>query len=182
MRHALNAYRRRDWIVWIAIVTGGIVFGSDLRAQTGSALRIAVQRKRVDKKEKSQLAENVTVETWVYSITLENASFKEMTGLKAQYRVYRLDDERGATRQEVGLKWDEGEGAVGTLKPREKKTIETKPTKIETVALKGGWSYTDGSKDKIQDRVKGVRVKVFQGEELIVDYANPTTLIKSDKW
>ncbi len=173
---------RRVGVAWVFVMAAFLASGIDAGAQGTSGLRISAQRKRVEKKEEARVGETVTREKWIYQITFENTGFKEMTDLVAKYRIYRLNDEHGAARGEMTLASEQGEIALGTLRSREKKTVDTKPMEIETLALKSGWTYRDGSKHKVEDRVKGFWVKVFRGEELIEDYANPSTLRKADNW
>jgi len=123
---------------------------------------------------------NKKKEDWVYDVTIENKTFKDMANVEVKYLIF-------FKREKLGVKADPtpdrkaGSAAVGVLKAHEKKTITTDAVELQKANLVGEFHYASGAKINVQDTLTGVWVRVFQDGQQISEYANPSNLSK-EKW
>ena len=135
--------------------------------------------KRVDQtvKKASDGGVNETKEHWVYDMTIENKTFKELTNLDLKYVIFFKQEKLGvkaaATPRQQG-----GSFSIDSLKPHEKKSCSTNPVELNKANLVGSWIYSSGAKPNAQDTLVGLAVRVYRGGEQFAEFANPSTLLK----
>lgn len=123
-----------------------------------------------------------TVEHWVYDITIENKTFKELTDLQVTYNAFYKHERFGSTSKDAPeAKRKTGTIALPSIKPHEKKVLTTDQLELTKHYLTGGWYFSNGGKIAANDALDGLWVRVMQGGQLFAEYANPSTLIK-EKW
>jgi hypothetical protein len=120
---------------------------------------------------------NKTRERWVYDVTIENKTFRELTNLDLKYVIF-------FTQKRLGLKADStkrqqsGSFSIDLLKPHEKKSFNTDPVELNKSNLLGHWHYESGAKPNAQGALVGLAVRVYQGGQLFAEFANPSTLLR----
>ncbi len=118
-----------------------------------------------------------TKEHWLYEVNIENKSFKQMDGLEVRYVIFSTHEKFGST-DPAEQKRTTGSMSVGSLKPHEKRAVKTNAVELDKTQLDGNYYFPTGGKQKAQDSLVGVWVKVFQNGQQLTEYANPSTLLK----
>jgi hypothetical protein len=166
----------RNGIVWaVLILTVRTIFGAL------SDLEIHCAAKKIDEAVKgSSQSMAQSKEHWRYDVTVENKTFKDMSGLEVKYITFYKPEELG-TREEKKLQRQNGSFSIPVLKPHEKKSFSTNPVELKNAQLTNDYYYADGGRQAAHDRLEGLWVRVYQGGQQVGEYANPSTLMK-EKW
>src|SRR5438132_5787459 len=120
---------------------------------------------------------NETKEHWVYDVTIENKTFKELGNLDFRYVIF-FKQERLGVKVAATPRQQSGSFSVDSLKPHEKKSFSTNPVELNKANLVGAWHYASGAKPNAQDTLVGLAVRVYQGGQQFAEFANPSTLLK----
>ena len=123
---------------------------------------------------------NKKKEEWVYDVTIENKTFKDMANVEVKYLIFYKTEKLGVKADPTPAT-KAGAAPVGLLKAHEKKTITTDAVELKKANLVGEFHYASGAKINVQDTLTGVWVRVFQDGQQIGEYANPSNLTK-EKW
>ena len=132
---------------------------------------------KLDTKQSSRQAAK---ERWKYDVTLENKTFKEMTNVEIKYIVFYTQEHFGS-KDPASARRKNGSLSFPSIKPREKKSFSTEPVELKKAQLNSGWYFADGGKEKAQDALTGIWVRVYQNGEQFAEYANPSNLTK-EQW
>ena len=143
---------------------------------------ITVAKKKLDE-EKSREGGNKTVTTKeiVYTISVQNKRFKTMPEIQVKYMIFLNDEQAGSTEAGV-VKAHTGSESVQNLASNASVTIETKPIRLATEDLDGGWAYYSGAGNRARDKVNGVWVRAYADGKIIGEYANPSTVTRKNTW
>src|SRR5438132_6041843 len=135
--------------------------------------------KRIDQsvKKASDGGANETKEHWVYDVTIENKTFKELTNLDLKYVVF-FTQERLGVKADPTKRQQSGSFSIDSLKSHEKKSFSTNPVELNKSNLVGHWHYESGAKPNAQDTLVGLAVRVYQGGQQFAEFANPSTLLR----
>ena len=138
--------------------------------------------KRVDEnvKKASDGGANTTKQHWVYEVTVENKTFKDLANLDVKYAIFFTQEQLGVKAQPTPRQQN-GSFSIPALKPHEKKAFTTDAVELSKSNLVGEWIYHSGAKPNAQDTLVGVAVRVYQNGQQFAEYANPSTLTK-EKW
>jgi hypothetical protein len=120
--------------------------------------------RRVDQsvKKASDGGANETKEHWVYDVTIENRTFKELTNLDLKYVIFFKQEQLGV-KAAATPRQQSGSFSIDSLKPHEKKSFSTNPVELNKSNLVGNWIYSSGAKPNAQDTLVGLAVRVYQG-------------------
>ena len=146
-----------------------------------SDVQFNVTRKKLDE-QKEREGGNTTVITKeiCYKVDVQNRTFKDIPELTVKYMIF-YEAPQGGTNEVVEA-FHKGSETITALQGNDKTTFETKPFKLTTEQLDGGWYYTTGAKNKAKDRVAGIWLKAFAGDKMVGEYVNPSTLSKKNTW
>jgi len=135
--------------------------------------------KRIDQsvKKASDGGANETKEHWVYDVTIENKTFKELTNLELKYVIFFKQEQLGV-KAAATPRQHSGSFSIDDLMPHEKKSFSTNPVELNKSNLVGHWHYESGAKPNAQDTLVGLAVRVYQGGQLFAEFANPSTLLR----
>ena len=135
--------------------------------------------KRIDQsvKKASDGGTNETKEHWVYDLTIENKTFKELTNLDLKYVIFFTQERLGVKADPI-KRQQSGSFSIDSLKSHEKKSFSTNPVELNKSNLVGHWHYQSGAKPNAQGTLVGLAVRVYQGGQLFAEFANPSTLLK----
>jgi hypothetical protein len=136
--------------------------------------------KQVDKGERprpeGEGSEARLVSTLKYDIKVASAGFADLADLKVDYIIF-------VERQQLGKKKDvdvtvrmKGSDTIPALTKKEPKTVTSIPVELSKSNLVGNYTFVNGGRIKVEDSVKGVWVRVTQGDKLVGEYANPSTI------
>src|SRR5437660_4410843 len=135
--------------------------------------------KRIDQsvKRASDGGANQTKEHWVYDVTIENKTFKELSNLDLKYVIFFKQEQLGV-KATAAPRQQSGSFSIDSLKPHEKKSFSTNPVELNKANLVGNWIYTSGAKPNAQDTLVGLAMRVYQGGQQFAEFANPSTLLR----
>ena len=119
-------------------------------------------------------------ERWSYDVTIENKTFKDLSGLEMKYVIFFKHEKLGA-RDAATPRRQSGSLTTGSLKPREKKSVTTNSVELDNAHLAPNYYYSDGGRQKAQDTLGGLWVRVYQNGQQLGEYANPSTLTR-ERW
>jgi len=120
---------------------------------------------------------NQTRERWVYDVTIENKTFRELTNLDLKYVIF-FTQERLGLKADPSKRQQSGRFSIDLLKPHEKKSFSADPVELNRSNLVGYWHYESGAKPNAQGTLVGLAVRVYQGGQLFAEFANPSTLLR----
>lgn len=123
---------------------------------------------------------NRTKENWVYDVTVENKTFKELAGLEVKYTIFFKQEKLGV-KADPTPQHRNGNFTIASLKSHEKTSFTTDPVELKKSNLAGNYIYASGAKPNAQDTLVGLAVRVYQNGQQFAEYANPSTLTK-EKW
>jgi hypothetical protein len=92
------------------------------------------------------------------------------------YKKEELGSKAPATQ-----KHQSGSMSIDALKPHGKKSFTTNSVELNKSHLTGHYYYSGGERIKAEDSLTGVWIRVYQGEQQLGEYANPSTLTK-EQW
>lgn len=156
---------------------------SFLAAITASAqlhdIQFSVTRQKLDE-QKEREGGNTTIITKEvrYKVTVQNRSFKTIPEIKIKYMIFYEAPQPGT--KEVVEAFHKGSETIMTLEGNDTTTFETKPFKLTSETLDGGWYYAGGASNKSKDRVAGIWIKAFADEKLVGEYVNPSSISKKN--
>lgn len=160
-------------ICLLALATCGFAGNSDLE--------IHCVAKRIDQtmNRASDGGANRTQERWAYDISIENKTFKDLTGLEVRYVVF-------LTREKLGEKTapaperQKGSFTIDLLRSHDKRMFTTDAVELKKSNLVGNWIYTSGAKPNAQDALIGLAIHVYQNGQLLAEFANPSNLSREN--
>lgn len=118
---------------------------------------------------------NHTQEHCAYDISIENKTFKDLTGLEVRYVIF-LTREKLGTKAAVKPEQQKGSFTIDVLKSHDKRTFTTDAAELKKSNLVGNWIYTSGAKPNAQDALTGLALRVYQNGQVIAEFANPPNL------
>ena len=83
---------------------------------------------------------NETKEHWIYDVTIENTTFKELTNLDLKYVIF-FTQERLGVKADPTKRQQSGSFSIDWLKSHEKKSFSTNPVELNKSNLVGHWHY-----------------------------------------
>jgi hypothetical protein len=148
----------------------------------GTDVDIHVVAKKVDATPPHNESERRTVskEHWNYEVSVENASFKPMAVIDVRYMIFYKTEELGS-KAPAQQRHQSGSFSIDALPPHGKKLFSTSAVELNKSHLIGYWHYAGGERIKAEDALAGIWVRVYQGAQLMGEYANPSTLSK-EQW
>jgi hypothetical protein len=123
---------------------------------------------------------NETKEYWVYDVSIENKTFKELADVDVRYVIFFTQEQLGV-KAPPNKRQRTGSFSVKSLKSHEKQSFSTDPIELNKSNLVGHWHYADGAKPNAQDTLVGLGIRVYQNEQLFAEFANPSNLLR-EKW
>lgn len=155
-------------------------------AQTAKPIRLEFKtnKKRVDVERTQTVDKTLSQEKWLYEVEIRNISFADQNNLTVEYHCYKRDDKQGAERSKSKLPLKAVPGTVTIEQLANAATFKFKTVEvaIEKDELKAGWSYTDGSKEKIKDSLYGIWIKILKDGAVVAEYQNPVSLGSKTEW
>jgi hypothetical protein len=123
-----------------------------------------------------------STEDVMYTIGVTNNSSADVGPLEVKYVIFVERQQAGKKRGTEVTQAIKGKSTVASVAARKKSEFDTEPVTLKTERLDPGFYYPDGGRQKAQDMVKGVWIRVFDGAKMVADFSNPTTIAKREKW
>ncbi len=152
-------------------------------AAAPSPVRVEVkcEPKRLEVKRNYSESTEEAKEDWAYRVTILSHTFREIPDLRVEYIVF-WSQERSGAKADAKAKRTVGSKALGSLRSSDKTIFETESINLNKSRLKADWYYTNGAKGKTKDQLTGLWVRVYSRDELVEDFAQPSSLKTQEKW
>ena len=117
-----------------------------------------------------------------YSVAVSSRAFKELQNVTVKYNIYYADSQLGSSA-EPAIRTSSGSHVFPSLLTNKEQTFSTKPIKLESASLDGGWYFTSGASNLSKDKVVGIWLKAFDSAgKQIGEYVNPSSVPKKRTW
>jgi hypothetical protein len=143
---------------------------------------VSATRKRIDfardAKARTGTASD-SVEKCVYEVKVQNRSFGDVPALDWQIMIFVERQILGGKKDKDTIERSSGSGKFEPLtRAVALRTVPTSEFELHKRELVGGFYYANGGREKVEDGIVGVWVKVLLEGEVIAEYANPSTVTK----
>lgn len=162
-------------------VVGLLLLASPGFSAAPPQVEVKCEPKRTEVKRNASTSTEETAESWIYLITVTSHAFQEIPDVRVEYIVFTAH-ERFGSKSEAKPERAPGSKTLGSLARNGKTSFETEPVTLKKARLKADWYYTSGAKKNAKDELRGVLVRVYSGEELIGEFAQPSSLKTQEKW
>lgn len=139
----------------------------DLTSSTGSLLKDAL---------------SVTEEDWGYSITLKNNTRRPIEGLRVDYILYTRVDQIENTGREPTTRAKSFSQKIDPVEPGARITTKTEAVTTRETELRGGLRWKGTGDDDTRDTLIGIWLRVYRGDELVLEASSPDGLSEKEKW
>ncbi len=136
----------------------------DITLSSGATIRDAVE---------------ITDEDWGYTIALRNSGHREIKGLRADYMLFTEVDDIGG---KAGLRRETGSVDFPAIAPSDRAVARTNAITMQKTKLKGGIVWRGTNKNSTRDTLHGIWLRIYRGDELVLESAMPTTLTQTERW
>ncbi len=123
-----------------------------------------------------------TEEDWGYSLTLRNSTRHPVEGLRAEYILFVEVDVLKYTGKKPGLRRQSGKLNFDPLPPAGRLTLKTDSVTTREVKLKDGVTWRGTSDRSTRDTLVGIWVRIYRGDELVLENASPPKLATTHEW
>jgi hypothetical protein len=147
----------------------------------GRGFSIRAERKEGAAQETEIMATKIKIEEVFYEVTIKSDSLVPLTGLKVVHRTYKKSAgaDRGSTKERV---YEEGSEEIPKIEPGKEVKVKTAKQKLESSKLDPDYRYVGGRKSVSAERIGGVWLRIYKGETLIADFADPKGLMEFETW
>lgn len=117
-----------------------------------------------------------------FAVKIENRSFQAAEGLEVRYIVFVERQMIGTKEGDERLQRLFGKVPVETIKPHGTFEFETVASEIKEARLDGDYYFKNGGARKAEDRLAGLWVRLYRGEEMVAEFTRPVTLAQKEEW
>ena len=152
------------------------------RADNGD-LEFSCVAKKVEQKATtaSKGAVAVNTENWVYVVTLENKTFKDIANLEIKYLIFYKQEELGSTAG-PRLGRQAGSVKVAVINGNDKAEFNTVAVQLQKATLEGFRYYANGASPEANASLYGLWIRIYQNENMIAEMSKPANLPGKEKW
>ena len=124
-------------------------------------------------------------ETWGFTVTIENQTFKPLENLQAKYIIFYKHEQlgvKGPARKETKT----GSFTINSIDSLATTSFDTDTVKLTRAALVGDPGsylyYANGAKPTAEDTITGIWVRLYKDGNVFAEYAYPAGLTSSETW
>jgi hypothetical protein len=137
--------------------------------------------------EKELLSEGAVTaykEQWGYSLTLSNKSKRALTDLRADYVLFVKEDQGPGNKDAGKFRRMKKSSPIDTIPLHGSLTFRTDTVASYRYVLQPGfvWAGGGGSSKPIKDTLHGMWLRIYSGDQLVIEKVVPEDLIKTEKW
>ena len=146
------------------------------------ALKLELSRGNFKTTKKTDGVENIIEENWGYALTITNRTPKPIDGLRADYRLFATVDNPGVVQDKLVLKKKAYKINLPMISALDKNIVRTETITAIKMELQPGWVYTGTGRTGSSERLYGIWLRVFRGDQLVQEIAMPDSLRTKEKW
>jgi len=142
------------------------------------------KHKRIDTSNKDSSVWNTKIITTKIEIELRYAGSRKVDDLNLDYCVYYIQETYGKTKddykEDVSIS---GSQSGLSLIPNQVTSILTDSIDLKESKLRSGYRYSDNDTiDRTKDVIVGTWIRIYDGENMIYEYAKPESLMTKKDW
>ena len=168
----------------IRVLFAVIFSAASLCADSGYSFAITNAARKIGAEKEAKKGVSLAKEEWVYDITIENKSFKDVQNVEIKYIIFEKPQNASdvaKTKHEMVRK--QGEKTVPAIKNLEKITFATESIERSSIQLKPGYVWKSGSgKRQSKDAMSGLWIRIYVNGQQVTEFMDPTTLSADQKW
>jgi len=147
-------------------------------------LQITVEKKRTDAGAGRPMGsvEQKKETKWLYQVKVANNSFTADPALQARYMIFLQRQNMGGKMNETTIESVKGSAPLQAVAAHGNASFQTSEFTLKEQVLAAGWVYASGGSTKAQDGIAGVWIKLFDGDKLVAEYKNPSTIDSKQQW
>lgn len=167
-----------------ALRTEAIEAAAKPKPMPAGSVLIELSRAKFSTEKKEATGVTYSYEQWGFNVTLANRSNQPLDKLRAEYVLFLDPSEQLIdSKEEAKLKRRRGQAEVEPIPMSGRVQFRTDTVEAVKVALKSGWVWSDSDKKRTaRDKLYGVWVRVYRGDELVAETAMPNTLTTKEEW
>lgn len=125
-----------------------------------------------------------THEQWGYNVVITNRSGPLLENLRVEYLLLlEPNPHHTAPSERNKLKRTTGKETLEPLASGSRVQFRTSTVEAVKVSLKQGWVWSDEDRKRTtRDKLYGVWVRLYRGDELIAETATPAGIVNREKW
>lgn len=164
----------------VFIVLAGICLPSALLGATRIEVAATPKKEAGEGRRQGNVSKEVTEVQ--YTVKLTNRSFADVKGLRAEYHIFVRGDSGRGSSSDQKVRRQSGQVPLPDLINNGTHSFDTEPVKLVSTQLDGGWYYQDGKRNKSAEKVVGVWIRILEGDKVVGEYINPTSLATREKF
>lgn len=148
------------------------------------SVQIELSRAKFSTEKKEDIGVTYSYEQWGFNVTVTNRANQALENLRAEYVIFLDPSEQLIdSKEEAKLKRRSGKADLDNIPMSGRTQFRTDTVEAVKVSLKSGWVWGDADKKRTaRDKLYGVWVRVYRGDELVAEVANPATLSTKEAW
>jgi hypothetical protein len=125
-----------------------------------------------------------THEQWGFNVVITNRSGPILEDLRAEYiLLLEPNPYHTSVADRNKLKRTMGSEKLSTLATGGRTQFRTRTVEAVKVALKPGWVWSDEDRKRTtRDKLYGIWVRIYRGDELIAESTTPAGIVTKEKW
>ena len=124
----------------------------------------------------------ITQENWGYALTISNRTPKPIDELRAEYRLFATVDNMGVAEDKLVLKKKAYSTPINKIDALDKTTLRTETIVAVKMAYNGNIVSAKTGRSESGERLYGIWLRVFRGDQLVQEIAMPDSLRTKEKW
>ena len=124
----------------------------------------------------------ITQENWGYALTISNRTPKPLEELRAEYRLFATVDNMGVAEDKLVLKKKAYSSPINKIDALDKTTLRTETITAVKMAFNGNIVSAKTGRSESGERLYGIWLRVFRGDQLVQEIAMPDSLRTKEKW
>jgi len=124
----------------------------------------------------------ITMENWGYALTIANRTPKQLDGLHAEYRLFATVDNMSVAEDKLVLKKKAYKTPIDKIFALDKITVRTETITAVKMAFNGNIVSAKTGRNESGERLYGIWLRLFRGDQLVQEIAMPDSLRTKEKW
>jgi len=141
-------------------------------------LEVTIQKKVFETKQTLANEDSpIATDPQAYVVTIKNNGPNDLVGARVEYRFYMTGNVRAEGSSEPDMKRKEGREDMGTLRVGDSFTFTTDTFDVPRATPRGGfYYYVDGSRSRFRSELGGVWLRVYLGNNIVTEKAEPASI------
>jgi len=148
------------------------------------SVRIELSRGVFSSEKREATGLTYTHEQWGFNVVITNRSAPMLENLRVDYILLLEPNPYHTTSKDSSkLKRTTGKATIESLATGSRTQFRTSTVEAIKVALKPGWIWGDEDRKRTtRDKLYGVWVRLYRGDELIAETTTPAAIVNREKW